>query len=233
MNARDLVIDDATALLERAQEALSRGNVAEMLLALAESRFLDGLTRRLQEKWGDVLPRIEVDDCIAKAVDAACAAAFRGHVIESLGAWLWKSADNMAHDKWRLEYRPRVVSDVEEISVKVGAGETGRERREREDIEEMRRQEAIRTARRLLPRIGEGQIVDVMELVVNAAEHRLPDLPASSIATALGINNNAARSLVSRGMKKLRRLAKEEGAEAPTGLPESDTEDDEGGDDDA
>ena len=88
----------------------------------------------------------------------------------------------------------------------------------------MRRTEAIRIARELLPRIGDGQVRVVTELVIDAAEDRLPDLPASSIADALGIKENAVRALVSRGMKRLRRLAEQEGVEPSTDFPEMTTD---------
>ena len=81
----------------------------------------------------------------------------------------------------------------------------------------------IRIARELLPKVGEGQVRDVMELLIDAVEDGLPDLPPSDIAKALGIKENAARALLSRGTKRLRRLAEERGVEIPTDLDETDT----------
>ena len=76
-------------------------------------------------------------------------------------------------------------------------------------------------ARELIPRIGDGQIVDVMELVIDAAAQRLPDLPAASIGESLGISEGAARKLVSRGLKRLRREAERAGVTMPTDIPET------------
>ena len=56
---------------------------------------------------------------------------------------------------------------------------------------------------------------------------RFQTLSASSIAEALGISNNAARTLLSRGLKRLSRLAEQEGVETLTDLPETDTDHDE------
>ena len=231
MSEQGTQMNDAAKLLERAQQAVNRSNVVDMLQALAASRYLDGLTRRLQKKWGRSLPYTEVDDCIAQSVDAACAAVSQGRPIRSLGAWLWKSADKISDDRWRSDYGRRIEFDDDTAPAAPDTNETEREREKRQELEEMRRREAIRIARELLPRIGDGQVRDVMELVIDAAEDRLPDLPASSIADALGISNNAARALVSRGMKRLRRLAEQEGVEAPTDLPDTDAEEEE--DDDA
>ena len=226
-------MSDAAKLLERAQQAVNQGDVVALLEALTASRYLDGLTRRLQKKWGGSLPSTEVDDCIAQSVDAACAAVSRSRSIRSLGAWLWKAADKIADDRWRFDYGRRVEFDEDAVPAALDTCETEREREERQEFEEMRRREAVRIARELLPGIGDGQVRDVMELVIDAAEDELPDMPASSIADALGISNSAARALVSRGMKRLRRLAEREGVEAPTGLPEIDTDAEEEEHDDA
>ena len=233
MNEREGQMTNATELLERAQDAVNRGDVFAMLEALTASRYLDGLTRRLQEKWGGSLPWNEVDDCIAQSVDEACAAVSRGRPIRSLGAWLWKAADNIANDRWRSDYGRRAKFDDDAVPTAVDGIETEGERERRQELEEARRRGAIRIARELLPRFGDGQMRDVMELVIDAAEDGLPDLPAPSIADALGITNNAARSLVSRGMKRLRMLAEREGAEDPTDLQEFDPDVEEEEHDDA
>lgn len=224
MDKQETEIDTSTNLLEIAQQAVNQGDVVEMLRALTESRYLDGLARRLQKEWGGSLPATEVDDCIAQAVDAATAAVFEGRTIRSLGAWLWKSARNIAVDKWRSDYAERVDFNDNTVPGTPVSLETHRERERHRELEDTRRIEAIRIARELLPRVGEGQVLDVMKLVIDAAEDRLPDLPASSIADALGISKNAARTLVSRGMKRLRRLAEQEGVEALADLPEMDTD---------
>ena len=223
MQMQGTVKNGPAELLKKAQKAVSQGNPIGMLEALTESKFLDGLTRRLQKKWSDSLPPSEVDDSIAQAVDAACEAISKGRRIHNLGAWLWKAATNIANDKWQLDYAHR--ADFEDAMRQVGV-EPGEKlfNREDPDLEDTRRKEAIRIARKLLPQIGEGQVLDVMELVIDAAEDRLPDLPSSSIADALGISKNAARTLVSRGLRRLRRLAEQEGVEAPTELPDTDTD---------
>ncbi len=107
--------------------------------------------------------------------------------------------------------------------------EPDREREKRQELEESRRREGIRIARELLPQIGEGQLRDVMELVIGAAEDRLPDLPSSDIADALGISKNVARALVSRGMTRLRRLAEQRGVAPPADLPGVDMDEEEEG----
>ena len=215
-------MNQAAALLKSAQEAADRGDVLAMLEALATSGYLEGLTRRLQKKWGDSLPGYVVDDCVAEAVDAAFATLSQDGTIQSLGAWLWKSADRIASDRWRFDYSLRSNCNDDTLpSVQVNReAELARERLL--ELEEIRHGEAIRIARRLLPLVGGGQLRDVMELLIDAAEDRLPDLPASSIAQGLGISNNAARALVSRGLKRLGQLAELERVESPIDFLELD-----------
>ncbi len=206
----------ATEVLDKAQLAVNQGDVLAMLRALGTSGYLDGLTRRLQKKWSGSLPWEEVNECIAQSVDAACAAVRRGHAIRTLDAWLWKSADKIANDRWRFDLSKRVEFNEDTLLAVLNASQ-GDENEVEKDREKY---EAIKIARLLLPKIGEGQVRDVMELVIDAAEDGLPDLPPSSIADELGISSDAARALVSRGLKRLRRLAEQESVEVPTALQE-------------
>ena len=219
-------IDEAGQMLKRAQQAANQRDLREMLGALAASGYLDGLVRRLQKNWNGSLPPSEVDDCIASAVVEALTTVSNGKSIRKLGAWLWKVASNMATDKWRSDYAHRQDFDDTAMPDGMEVDETYTEKVEREEIEEFRRNEAIRIAREFLPQIGEGQVRDVMEIVIDAVENRIPDLPAASIAESVGIDVKAARTLVSRGLSRLRRLAKEEGFEMPTELPEIGTDHD-------
>jgi DNA-directed RNA polymerase specialized sigma24 family protein len=193
-----------------------------MIEALTASGFLYGLVRRLQRQW-PALPPTEIDDCVATTVDFAFAALSDGRVVRNLGAWLWKTAANTAQDRWRAEYAVRAGDETEIDGLAAPDAETECARREREELDDLRRAEAIRLARELLPRIGDGQVVDVMELVIDAAAQGLPDLPASEIADALGISEGSARKLVSRGLQRLRREAERAGIEMPAELPETQT----------
>ena len=212
----------ARRLLQRAQEAVNTGEPLKMLEALTASGYLGGLRRRLQKQW-DALPSSEVDECIAQAVDAAFAAVSQGRRISMLGGWLWKAAQNIADDRWRSDYSRRQDFDRALHQAQMEPSETLGEVAERQALREARRKEAIRVARELLPRIGQGQVVPVMEILVDAVANQLPDLPASSIAEQVGISEDAARTLVSRGLRRLRRLAEQEGVSVPMSLPDTDT----------
>jgi DNA-directed RNA polymerase specialized sigma24 family protein len=208
------------ALLQMATAAAARGEPIEMIEALMASGVLSGLMRRLQRQWSR-LPSAEIDDCVAVAVDSAFAAVSGGKTVRNLGAWLWKVAANTAQERWQAEYSGRTRGETEIGELAAEYSEDDGRRAEREALDDLRRAEAIRLARELLPRIGGGQVVAVTELVIDAAAQGLPDLPASEIADALGISEGSARKLVSRGLQRLRREAERAGVEMPDELPET------------
>ena len=169
MTDRETEKGTSTELLARAQRAINQGDVVEMLCALEESHYLDGLSRRLSMKWSHTLPAFEIDDCIAEAVDSVCDAVFKGREIQNLRAWLWKCSSNLAYDKWRFDYSKREDYTATEV-YDDDPLEPDEKREIRQKLKENNRNAAIRVARELLPQIGTGRLHDVMELVIDAAE---------------------------------------------------------------
>jgi DNA-directed RNA polymerase specialized sigma24 family protein len=201
----------AQQLLQIAQQAATAGNAPAMLGALSASGYLDGLVRRLRSKWHG-LPVFEVEDCVVRAVDSAYAFAVQGGRIRELGAWLWKTADNIAFRR-NQEYETRGSAEEAENA----ASELHEAEAERAAAEELldRRSEAIRLIRQLIPQIGTGQIVDVLQMAFDAAIDGEVDLPPSEIGDALGISAEAVRSLLSRGFRRLRKTAEKNGISFP------------------
>jgi len=201
---------------EVAKQAAARGEPHRMLEALALSGFLDGLVRSLNTKW-DRMPEDEVKDCIALAVDSAYQAIFQGRSVRDLAAWLWKAADNTVNDRWNDYYQARAPVEAADS---VAAVDQNPHDEAAAQLAEHRRAEAIRLARQLIPRIGQGQVVAVMGVVIDAVEQGIPDLPHAAIADALGLTEPAVRSLLSRGFDRLAREARREGIELPDDLPD-------------
>jgi DNA-directed RNA polymerase specialized sigma24 family protein len=199
-------------LLKVAARAASNGQPAEMLEALVASRFLDGLLRVLERRWGSRLPRSELENCVAVAVDSAYAAVAKGRQLDNLTGWLWKAACNRANSCWTDDYARRVEVEPDELDAPADDAADAEERRR---LAEQRIAEAIKLARILLPRIGEGQLLDVMTIVINAVERGVQDLSPSVIAEALDLSVDAVRALPSRGFDRLAREARSEGIEFP------------------
>jgi RNA polymerase sigma factor (sigma-70 family) len=214
--------EQARRLLDEAKQAAAAGKPDSMLEALSQSGFLDGLAHRLRKEWPR-LPTFELQECIGRAVDVAYSFVAQGGVVRDLGAWLWKTARNLAGAKWRDEYETRGSAEEAE-SAASPEPETEAERIAAEELDDHRRSEAIRLARELIPRIGEGQVRQVMEMLIEAAATGTPDLPPAQIADALGLSEDAVRTLLSRGLKRLRREAARAGVTFPDELPEISTD---------
>lgn len=207
----------AEAFLEVARQAAAAGRPDRMLAALVASRYLDGLTRRLENDWRGRLPRSEIEDCVAIAVDGAYDAVAHGRLVRNLGAWIWKVASNKAIDRWTDDYQLRAVMESDTLSDSRADPEIDSDSAQR--LAEYRAKEASRVARLLLPRIGQGQIVDVMTMVIDAVEQGLEDLSPSAIGETLALSASAVRSLLSRGFERLEREARREGITLPEAVP--------------
>jgi len=212
-------------LFEVARRAAEDRQPDRMIEALAASGFLDGLVRRLDVKW-DHLPRAEIEECVAQAVDGAYDAIANNRRVRNLCAWLWKAADNQATDRWQRDYALRSPNDAGFEDMPRDEHLSDGERARLDELADYRHGEAIRLARGLLPRIGQGQVVSVMELVIDAVEQGVPDLSPADIGDTLGISPDAARALLGRGFSRLRREARREGIEFPEDLPGSEHTDD-------
>jgi DNA-directed RNA polymerase specialized sigma24 family protein len=195
------------------QAALSRAP-DRMLEALAASGLLDGITRRLENRWRGRIPRPEIEDCVALAVDSAYDAVSSGRMVRNLGAWIWKASYNLACDRWTDDYERRSTVEPEVLEDRQSLV-TEDDRR----LADHRAAEAVRLARSLLPRIGQGQIIDVMTILIEAAEQGIQDLPPDAIAETLGLSPAAVRSLLSRGLERLEREARREGVTLPEAVP--------------
>jgi DNA-directed RNA polymerase specialized sigma24 family protein len=68
----------------------------------------------------------------------------------------------------------------------------------------------LAVARRLLPRLGQDSVRNVMAYIFDGLETGRQDITAEEIANALGITKDTARQARHRGFTRLERLAKEE-----------------------
>ena len=208
--------------VRHAADRAALGDVKGMLEALTVSGFLAGLVRQASDQY-DALPRHEIENCVAEAVDGFFVAASDGRRISNPGGWLWKATWNKAADLWRQHYSSRVEMDE---SAYAGAEHDGpRERAAADARADRLRDEALRQARSLLPLVGTGQVVEVTRLILDAVADGLPDLPAKDIAEIVGISEAAARTLASRGLGRLERAARRAGITLPDDLADGDPDD--------
>lgn len=204
-------------LLAQAQAAARRGDAPGMIAALMASGFLDGLVRKIEYAYSG-LDRSDVEDAVAAAAGDAFDAVRSGRAVTQLGGFISRAATNRAIDKWERDYVPRCSAD----NLPEGSTEDGLDDEERaraDALADHRRDEAIRLARHLLPKVGQGQVLDVMTMVIDAVAKRDTDFSPEVVADVLGITQDSARKLMSRGLDRLRRAAIAEGIELPDEIP--------------
>jgi len=187
--------------LRRAKEAAESGDPQSMVAALYQSSALDGLIRRIGQKWPTLTLHNEVDFVIAQAIDTLYLEVMQGRQISSIVGFLWKVADRKAYDchmTWQYE---------EPLDPEIAYDDTDNRIREREE----KRVRAIAIARSLLPRLGQQHLQDVMSYLLEAVEAGYEDVSNSEIADALGLTPDTVRQSLSRGFRRLQRIAREEG----------------------
>ncbi|MCX7428968.1 MAG: hypothetical protein NTW96_25500 [Planctomycetia bacterium] len=194
-------------LVRLAGEAAAAGNPKEMLQALAESLALDGLLGRLRAKW-PTLHRDDLDFVIGQAVDAAYDLCRTARRVTNLLALIWKIADRRAYDRRDIQKRDTGF-DQEALSAVEDHRSSGNEP-DATDWEQ-KRAKALAIARQLLPRLGQTNLQRVVEYLLDGIEAGREDIPNAEIAEALALSPATVRQAISRGLRRLARIAKEDG----------------------
>ena len=181
----------------------------------------NGLIRHLQRK----LPFVGQEDVFAESVteeafDQLIDAVSRGLSITNPSAWMYKVTWRIAQR--RLQMTESISHDRESVIDILHGGLTNPDTiAYKEHQHAALVKVALNHAHRLLPRIGTGQVLRVMDLFLEAVESGIADLPPSVIADTIGISVPHARTLLHRGLSRLRREAAREGIELPSDLDPS------------
>lgn len=197
-------------------------DLLEPLWELWSERYVDGLRHRLsnalQRNWRDSqFSRDFVDDCVSEALLDTANALLAGRQIQNLRAYALKSADRklsraLSHQRVLRDHERHVAVRLHPPPVEEPVAE-GRARREAFALSH-----ALMVARELLPSVGTGRVIEVLEVFLDAVEQGVPDLPASTVADTLGLSPSEVRSLLHRGLTRLRRAAVERGVTLPKAL---------------
>lgn len=202
-----LTRDDQSVLLTKAKEAAAAGDPRTAIDCLFKSFALDGLARLLRRRWRR-LTNEDIDTAIAEAVNDLYEYIAGGKVVFNIMAFLTKVAERKAYalnESLTLEevYPPEEINEL--IDRDAITSESNDHKLD------VMKGEAIRLARSLLPRLGQQNLQDVMSMVIDAAERGIPDLPSKVIAEALGLSDDVVRQSLTRGFRKLERIAREDG----------------------
>ena len=183
---------------------------------------MDGLHRRLSNallrNWrGTEFAADFVDDCICQSLLETANALLAGRQIKNLRAYVLKAADRKLYN---AVLHQRTMRDEQQlVATRLHAPLVDQSEAEaRSRSEEFAVAKALMVARELLPHVGTGRVIEVLEVFLEAVEQGIPDLPASSVADTLGLSPSEVRSLLHRGLTRMRRAAAERGITLPQAL---------------
>jgi RNA polymerase sigma factor (sigma-70 family) len=203
-------------LLADAHAAARAGRIDEMISLLYDSHYLDGLTRGMQSKWSELRGE-DLEDAVAEAVQELVKECRSGRSrIEQLRSWLWRVADRKAGAMFRDRVREASAAPEALMPSQVTADRESEDESSGSDEEDpdQKRLAAVRTARRLLPRLELESERLVLSVLIDAVEDGVEELSVRRIAEITGLAKSTADEAVKRALRKLRRLAREEGESA-------------------
>lgn len=192
------------------------------LWALWADQTVDGLRQCLVRHVRHSFPSFSratdfADDVVAEAFDSAVSVLSSGGQIRSPEAWFYKTVRHIGGRRLReAEVLRERGHDVVSALCPSPSDDTAVAVRDAHRTELVDR--ALTHAIGLLPKVGTGQVREVMELFLEAVRSDLPDYPPSAIADTLGVSEPQARTLLHRGLTRLRREAEREGLTLPDGF---------------
>jgi len=222
--------DDTDESLSEAKQAARNGDALRMVEALHKSFALDGLVRRLCIKWPRI-PETDIDYAVAESVDVLYQAIAEGKTVINVVSYMWKVADRKASDYNRLRQR-EVLKDSDDLANIRNAVAINKDEPliDQDEIDRSSLQKkAITLARSFVSKLGQQNIQAVMNYVIDAVEAGREDVPNGEISEALGLSSDTVRTSLSRGFRRLERVAQDSGVVLRnTGLrqPEEDIDDD-------
>ena len=189
-----------------------------MMAALHASRFLDGLVRRLQQRFPQ-LRQVDLEECVAEAADSLYEDVTEGVVVRQITSYLYKVAERRSMNL--ITRRPAVRSVRDD-----DGGHSGDDDHAQDAERAAYREEALGIARRLLPQVGRENVQKVMRVILDALDDGLHDITNAELAEATGLSQDTVRTCRHRGFARLQRIAAESGLSADIDSLRDDTKDD-------
>lgn len=208
-------MNETEGALKRAHAAAERGDPKEMLEEIAITPLLDGIVRQIRGRW-QRLPADLIEDIVGDAVDQLYEKIRTGGKISNIPGFLVKTAQFMAVDLYadlitKDEFEPDNIRHLRnKIYEPDFDAEPSDEPGDEPDYDAQRRI-AIEAARRLLPQLGQANIQNVMEVIIDAVESGREDISNTEIAEITGLETGTVATLKHRGFKRLTTLSEKEG----------------------
>ena len=197
-----------------AMACAAEGDPWDMIAHLQRVNVLSGIKLTFRRKWPD-LPEAEIDDMVARGVDALYDKLSRGGEVANPVGYVLEVMRHEAYD-YAAGHGHTVPLDAarDSISTDDVAGAA---------MPDDRRAAALASARSIIPRLGQDSVQAVMRLIVDAVEDGRTTITTTELAAATGLTEESVRQCRSRGFRRLERIVREEGlAPALTPLPRTD-----------
>ena len=197
------VLDEATRL---AAAGDAEGAIRAVLRSGYPNRLIKG--RVLADRYSRVSQETRAE-AIAEGVAALHTAITTGEPVQRPGGYVLKVADRIcAQEQRRQEQQTSTdgLLDRDLLDARAPWADS-----EDATIRARRRSAALRLARSMLPRLGQQRAQEVMGYLFDEIERGAVDVPSQRIAKALEMSDDVVRQNLSRGFKRLGRLADDEG----------------------
>jgi DNA-directed RNA polymerase specialized sigma24 family protein len=196
--------------LEEATRLAAGGDAEGAVRALLASGYPSGLVKGsfLADRYSRVPAAVRAE-AVAEGVAAMHEAITRGTPVSRPGGYVLKVAEVICAAEQRRQEQHLSADGLSDRDL-LAAGSPWADSGESE-VRARRRGAALTLARELLPRLGQQRAQEVMAYVFDAVERGVVDLPSRDIAEALSVSDQVVRQSLSRGFRRLARLAEEEG----------------------
>lgn len=192
------------------QDAASRGDPIALLEILSQEKAISGLVSRLRARWR-VIDDEDLSDIICSSIDNLFYYVREGKSSSNPMGYLWKTADFKAHEYYRRTKRKVNLDSIENTLHDKSLGRDFEEGISDDlDEREVKRVEAVRVARLMLPKIKSENYRNVLGYVIDAAEKGVDNLENQEIADAVGLSLRTVRDCLYRGFNRLSELAVKE-----------------------
>lgn len=206
----------ALRALEEVADLAAAGNAEGAIRAIMDSGYPNRLVngRTLADRYSRVSREVRAE-AVAEGVAALHDAIIKETPVPRPGGYVLKVADRLcAQEQRRQEQQASsdVLLDRDLLDARAPWAD-----HEDAEIRGRRRSAALRLARNMLPRLGQQRAQEVMGYLFDAVERGAVNVPSQEIAHALDMSDDVVRQSLSRGFRRLERLAGDEGLDVQAG----------------
>ena len=196
--------------LEKAAQQAAAQDAEGAIRTILDSGYPNGLVkgRVLADRYSRVSRDVRAE-AVAEGLAALHTAITKETPVPHPGGYVLKVADRICAQEQRMQEQQASSDGLLDHDLLDARAPWA----DNEDfvIHAKRRSAALRLARSMLPRLGQQRAQEVMGFLFDAVERGAVNVPSQEIAQALGMSDDVVRQSLSRGFRRLARLASDEG----------------------